>query len=99
MVCCNGDVFRDMILLGQHMGMEPGEYTFIFYISQPGSPIVGNFSWERGDDLDSVRESFHPAYIDRIIQCQSLQMSSKLDLEVHLLKPPPHTPPPVQTPD
>ena len=43
-----------MVLLAQHLGMEPGEYSFIFYFPMNGDPPVGEYTWERGDDLDEV---------------------------------------------
>ena len=54
MVACEGDTFRDMVLLAQDMGMNPGEYAFIFWFSIVDDPPVGEYTWERGDELDMV---------------------------------------------
>ena len=35
--------------------MKAGEYAFIFFFSIPGDPTLGDYSWERGDELDMVR--------------------------------------------
>ena len=54
MVACKGDIFRDMVLLAQNIGMNPGEYVFIFWFSLVDDPEVGKYTWERGDKLDKV---------------------------------------------
>ena len=54
MVACEGDIFRDLVLLAQNMGMSPGEYVFIFFYSFANDPPVGKYTWERGDELDMV---------------------------------------------
>ena len=57
-VCCHGDIFRQLVLMARTMGMEVGEYSFIFYTSQPGNPTIGDYSWERGDGYDLVRSCY-----------------------------------------
>ena len=43
-----------MVLLAKTLGMERGEYAFIAYNQLPGDPVLGDFSWKRGDNLDQV---------------------------------------------
>ena len=43
-------------MLATGLGMTPGEYIFIFMITDPNSDFVGNWQWERGDEFDMVRE-------------------------------------------
>ena len=54
MVCCNGDIFRQMVLLSSYIGIPVGEFAFIFFYSIPGDPVIGDYSWRRGDELDAV---------------------------------------------
>ena len=57
LVCCNGDIFRQMVLLSKDLGMAVGEYAFLFFYSIPGDPMLGDYSWRRGDDLDLVKRN------------------------------------------
>ena len=43
-----------MVLLAHDIGMAPGEYAFIFFFQLVGDPVVGEYTWERGDQLDMV---------------------------------------------
>ena len=53
-VCAHGDIYRQMMLLSRHLGMERGEYVFIFFNVLKGDTIEGDFSWRRGDKNDQV---------------------------------------------
>ena len=50
----HSDVFRRMVLLARQIGMEPGEYVFIFFVALKTDPLLGDFSWRRGDEFDMV---------------------------------------------
>lgn len=54
LVSCHGDIFRKMVLLAQHVGMRQGEYTFIFFHVLKGDPVLGDYTWKKGDSLDPV---------------------------------------------
>ena len=43
-----------MVLLAQHVGMRQGEYTFIFFHVLKGDPVLGDYTWKKGDSLDPV---------------------------------------------
>ena len=55
-VNCHGEYIRQLVMLATGLGMTPGEYIFIFMITDPNSDFVGNWQWERGDEFDMVRE-------------------------------------------
>ena len=46
-----------MVLLSKDLGMAVGEYAFLFFYSIPGDPMLGAYSWRRGDDLDLVKRN------------------------------------------
>ena len=54
LVTAHSDVFRRMVLLARNIGMEPGEYVFIFFVVLKTDPLLGDFSWRRGDNFDVV---------------------------------------------
>ena len=43
-----------MVLLSSYIGIPVGEFAFIFFYSIPGDPVIGDYSWRRGDELDAV---------------------------------------------
>ena len=60
LVNCHGDLLRKIALTAQRSGIPRGEYSIIFFLSDPLSSFIGNYHWERGDDLDIVRVNpFH----------------------------------------
>ena len=54
-----------MVLLAQNVGMNPGEYAFIFFFQLVGDPVVGEYTWERGDELDMVGSYIQKEFIER----------------------------------
>ena len=46
-----------MVLLSKDLGMAVGEYAFLFFYSIPGDPMLGDYSWRRGDDMDLVKRN------------------------------------------
>ena len=59
LVSCHGDIFRKMVLLAQHVGMKQGEYTFIYFHILKGDPLIGEYTWKKGDSLDPVTFSLY----------------------------------------
>ena len=55
LVNCHGDLLRKIALTAQRSGIARGEYSIIFFLSDPLSSFIGNYHWERGDHLDIVR--------------------------------------------
>ena len=55
LVNCHGDLLRKIALTTQRSGIPRGEYSIIFFLSDPLSSFIGNYHWERGDGLDIVR--------------------------------------------
>ena len=55
LVTSHGDLLRKIALKAMQMGINRGEYSIIYYLSDPISTYIGNYQWQRGDDYDLVR--------------------------------------------
>ena len=59
LVSSHGSVLRKLVLLTKHVGLEPGEFVFIYYVTDPGvEKFIGNFHWKRNDEFDMVRAQY-----------------------------------------
>ena len=54
---CHGNFLRKIALVASHIGMERGDYTIIYFLSDPISGYIGNYDWQRGDEFDRVRST------------------------------------------